>query len=538
MSYSTRIKILNADWTLEAAPVSGVLLYGGDGFQGDQPELDPVGDPLAPGYDCKSIVRWDVVPWQGVQDGFTAGVVAYHRAGIAWVDFSLNGGPWVRVTESSLNERTGEEEYFAQLVLDGDTNPELELRAIVVPICGIPRVLAGPLSIDSLKNGEHSLYLRNDEVLTPQEFFVSNQGSDSTGDGSRENPFETIGGAAFSGCAEGDPYADVGGMILTLLPGDYEYTDGGYPQNALEMQDGWLTIRSETSSPSSATRLTGWSSMNWEKMQLKGLQIVVPDQESGAGNYTGKSTACLWLDNCDVQGRLVQTYNFLGYGGGKWATDCNGTDVQAKPFGTVITRNCHLDGVIEDSFGFESLLLSSSVRRLSRNIVPDGVEKDYHNDVWQNFNSTGTVENLIVRGLTAVDRIQGQGVFMSNVDNAFIDMAFIDVNISNNDDTFAGNETTAYTCLGIFNPLKHVLFYDSSYLRGYINGPDPVYGTVGGQVLIDVVFKNNIVLDPVLYTNGDDYFVPWPDGPSSVGGGIYPGTLPWTSPDSNILYLE
>ena len=508
-------------------------LYEGAGFDGPAVELDPVGDPMAPGYDCKAIARWDVVPWQDTQDGFTVGVVAYHREGIAWVDFSLNGGPWVRVTEPLENARTGEIEYFAELALDVVGASDLEIRAVVVPNSGIPRVLSGPISQASLASGEHSMCLRAPDVRP--EFFVSPNGSDTTGDGSRDNPFRTIPHAVFYGAGGGISGTDASGSILTLLPGDYHYDFGN---NNITLSNGWLTVRSDDPVPSSATRFTSYADRAFlDKIHIKCMQFDQPEGETHWASFYGSNQ--LWIDNCDLQGGFVYTGMLAGYAG-KWATDCTALNMSDKPFGSVITRNCHVEGLLSDAFGPEDLLLNSSVTRQSPH--QSSASAGAHPDVWQKRNPDGIIENVILRDVTALVDIEAQGLFFAGASAGYFDVALVNVNIDNSW-TFNG-QGPLMTCFTVYNPMKHVLLYDSSMQGGFMAGPGASFGVLGDLVLTDVVFKNNILLNPINYIEGSDVFLPQPDGGGSDGAwpGIWRGPnldpLPWTSPSSNILYLE
>jgi hypothetical protein len=547
----------NASWTITAATGDLIdasiriqqltYLTPGTGFTAPEAAIAPIGVSGATGYDCTAIARWDVVPWQVPTDEFMVGVVAYHREGIDKVQFALNGGAWVDVTHMTMNQRTNQMEFCAALKLTSIPNDDIEVRARVIPTVGIPRILAGGISgsaginTGSLNTGNHSMFLLPLGTTGP-EFFVSPSGSDATGDGTRGNPYQTISYAAYYGAGGGANYADVGGMVLTLLPGGYTLEQGTWPRTSLGMTSGWLTIRSDSGTPSSSTQLTGWSTINsWDKVHLQGLQIVVPDPDPLAndyGSFVGGSNNYLWKDNCDVQGRFVEKFNFMQWIGGQWATDCQATDVFSKPFGTVITRNCDADGMVVDAFGSESLLLSSSVRRLSRNLVPNGVSLDYHGDVWQAFNAGGVYENVIVRDLVATDQIEGQGIFLAGNTVLFKDIMFLNCKVKNN--ATLGSEPNYHVCFNVKENLKHVLLYSSEMWNGSIADVGAPWGTVGDWIGEDVVFKSN------LNTDRGTYFLPQPDGPGSGWNGTWPGTLPWTSPrgatapypGTNILYLE
>jgi len=183
-------------------PGFGRLLIAGAGFDGPTPTPAPVGSPAMPGHGAKAIARWNVTPYQTVDEPFEVGVVAFHINGIDRVEFSLSGGPWVEASEMAFNPRTGTSEYW--VTLDPSRAPDgfHEVRARVIPAgAGTPRLLAGPhdMSDDDVRiRGEHSMFLTtnaNGTYNAPVRW-VSNTGSDAEGDGTRSNPFETIAQAA------------------------------------------------------------------------------------------------------------------------------------------------------------------------------------------------------------------------------------------------------------------------------------------------------------------------------------------------------
>lgn len=144
---------------------SGATLTPGDGWTGATSQPDPVGSSTRAGYDAKAIARWDVVPYQTFNDEFPIGVVAFHINGIDRVEFAVDGGPWTAVTEITTNPRTLVNEYWVNLDADQfDQDGEIEVRAIVYPKTGIPRVLAGAWDASNSEygsqwTGQHSLVL-------------------------------------------------------------------------------------------------------------------------------------------------------------------------------------------------------------------------------------------------------------------------------------------------------------------------------------------------------------------------------------------
>src|SRR5579862_715287 len=118
------------------------VLKPGTGFTGPTTQPAQIGSGF--GSSEKPMARWDMVPYEAVEDDFNVGVVAFHIDGIDRVEFSVDGGKWLAVRESSLNPQTGVVEYFVTLhPADFANDGEIELRAIVYPKSGVPRVLAG-----------------------------------------------------------------------------------------------------------------------------------------------------------------------------------------------------------------------------------------------------------------------------------------------------------------------------------------------------------------------------------------------------------
>ena len=550
-----RIKVLAEDNTIIAyKPI--LPLTPGTGFVGPESPMAAIGTPGDLGYDCKAIARWDVVPFQVATDGFNVGVVAYHREGIEKVSFSLNGGLWVDVLEMSLNPTTDEFEYCASLSLSTIPDDEIEVRARVIPTVGEPRILAGPLDDISLGIGEHSMFLA--AVNTPRpEYFVSPTGSDTTGTGTRSLPYATIPHAILAGAGNGTEGAEASGAIVTLLPGDHHYD----LPNSVTLTTAWLTLRSDYSEPSAITRFTSYTNnAKLDKIHVQNMQFDQPAETNWA-SYMG--TKRQWLDTCDIQGNFVYTVIGAGYVW-KWATNCTAVDIKDTPFGNQITRNCHIDGLLQDAFGGEELLLSSSVKRHSREQTTDGNSNSpnpAHPDVWSKFiiNDTGSIqyiENIIIRDVTASDRIEAQGLFFKGVSAAYRDIAVVNANINNSwayDDsnsTWAGPGYNNFqACLPFYiagaeiygNPdYKHFLMSNCSMWTSWIGDEAGGYGGISFE---DAVFKNNIVLSSERYmVDANDLvtniLMPVPDGKDATYPAAWPGTLPWTSSGSGILYTN
>jgi len=257
-------------------------VFSGTGFSGLQPQEAALGSPGATGYDFKPVARWDELPAQIFrEENIYIGVLAYHSEGIREIEFILNGGTGVLVTEEEINPMTGIPEYFVKINRDdvlnnmdsgGESFMNIELRAIVRPNAGQVKILqhdiqaikgsalthlvlglfgvsgggfSGPNDTDifmdeRLHPGEHSyfcsLFKENEQSEIPDIIkFIGTAGNDSN-DGSRENPVRTM-----DKCLElirdeavnrgwtyeylDRYYADTSTGIVTFLAGEY---DGSY----------------------------------------------------------------------------------------------------------------------------------------------------------------------------------------------------------------------------------------------------------------------------------------------------------------------
>ena len=267
-------------------------IVSGSGFDGAFPEEDAIGDSGLAGHKYKPISRWTDIPFQLYReedteqttstDNLYFGLMAYHAEGIKEVDFVLNGGATVSVTEQELNPYTNLPEYCVRINKadiinptgsDGSSNNEfmsnMELRAIVRPNSGIPRIhqhdkaavrgqdmsflTSHPFGYSGGKGtyffdkpmvpGTHSqigtvLKTTSQSVLSTIQVYMHPDGSDAdigTGFGTRESPVRTAGKALEKvrdlAAAEparhitedgtGRQYVDVSRCEIVLLAGTY-----------------------------------------------------------------------------------------------------------------------------------------------------------------------------------------------------------------------------------------------------------------------------------------------------------------------------
>ena len=127
--------------TVTVSETGMILITTGVGFGGATAQPENTGSSLSGGYDENAIARFDVVPYQAFSDTLNVGVVAFHVNGIQKVSFSVNGGSWVDVTDMTRNPDTNVVEYWATLRATDFSDGQIEVRAIVYPNTGVPRVL-------------------------------------------------------------------------------------------------------------------------------------------------------------------------------------------------------------------------------------------------------------------------------------------------------------------------------------------------------------------------------------------------------------
>lgn len=370
-------------------PSTGVTpLQPGDGFSGPTPQPAAVGVPGSPGYDAKAIARWDVVPYQDITGEFNVGVVAFHMNGIHRVEFSAEGGPWQSVTELSENPQTGVWEYWTTVDPALFDDGAVELRAVVYPNTGIPRVLQGELDGGvAYKNGNHSMFLvtDDDDSLPHDVVWCSPTGSDQTGDGSEANPFrQPARAAAALDSAEGG--------IVYLQAGEYTFGPKVNPSPVNSTR--WLTI---TAAPGVSrddaiinAHASGGFGANARLLRMHGITI------RSQPRLTGK---LIWFDDCQVIGERTANYNVISptWAQGYYVTDTFVTESRNGLRSADFMRNVHYGVTSGSPFGGSPFVVNCVVDRY------DNSGTTFHGDVFHWFPTTDNQENFIVYGLRAYD---------------------------------------------------------------------------------------------------------------------------------------
>lgn len=409
----TDLNILLAVFGMQVSPPQGMggPLVPGEGFSAPTPQPAAVGSAGSPGYDAKSIARWDVTPYQEVSGEFEIGVVAFHRKGINRVEFSLEGGPWLPVTEMTENERTGVWEYWTTVNANELPDGPIEIRAVAFPNVGEPRVLE-PLFLNA---NAHGTWGRG-------EVWVSSMtGSDSSGNGTEASPFKTI-WKAMQSFGSG---ANIDGLRVNLMEGSHVFSGSTnpYPVTA----DGWVTITSAPGADPQNVRLVGDATPTNSRMRVGRihLQNLTLDQRSGwpLGSFNTLNPM-LWLDGVNAigQGQFTNTKPFhYANWTAAYVTDCQISEYKDGCLGAKIARNVEMLRIGSDAFTNSSLVINSSVRDM-----PGSPELGWHPDVYQFFGVAGEArENVIVYGLRAYD-VWGQGIFAKDL-ASLKDIAFVNV---------------------------------------------------------------------------------------------------------------
>ncbi|MCF8466236.1 MAG: hypothetical protein K9G33_02440 [Sneathiella sp.] len=349
------------------------------------------------GEDAKVIAHWNVVPYQAINTPFNAGVVAFHINGIDRVDFRVNGGDAITVTEMSLNERTNTYEYWAAIdpASLGPLNkekPVIEISATAFPKkAGIPRQLE-PMFLNVKPADE-----RQDAFV-----WVSGQGDDRKGDGTKTKPFRQP-ARALEALEEIEDDRDeaVFGTVY-LMEGEYIWGSSGH--SAPQSEDRWAVIAAAPGVEKGKAVFNGDDGGGFlpKLLKVKGVTIqnvyFVPE---------GGKPSRLWLDNSDMIGQGATTGEGF-YHSPAWK-DAYFTNVHLSAFPNgatdlTIARDVKISNIGSDAFSGSRLIVNSEVDGIDRG------DTKFHPDVFQIYCGNTDMENFIIYGLVAKNA-EAQGIF-------------------------------------------------------------------------------------------------------------------------------
>ncbi|TVQ61655.1 MAG: hypothetical protein EA378_07870 [Phycisphaerales bacterium] len=393
------------------SPVQFPTLKAGSGWSSVTPELAPVGSPSAPGYDARAIARWNVVPFQDVDEPMTVGVVAFHTNGIERVEFSLEGGPWIPVTEKHYNTRTQTWEYAATFDPSEVDDGLAELRARVIPRIGTPRILQGPVRRTESRDGVWSMFLNSNAggTLIRTARYVSPTGSDSNDGQTPQTPVRTMAMAARQIHLAQGGLAD--GGVIYLMEGDHTMGPGRLDEHGnfiglAETSTRWLNVTRAPGTDPDQVRITRGASGGIRTSLVRVHDLTVRQYEAGAIFVTSANdheTHHLWLDNLDMTGPGRAQANGQRWTGSRFdvvfATNIEIRDAMNGFRGenAMFQRNVHLEDIGASAFHSGSFIVNCSVT----NLTSQGNQWGWHPHVWLLYTPSNILDNHIIYGLKA-----------------------------------------------------------------------------------------------------------------------------------------
>jgi hypothetical protein len=159
------------------------------------------------------------------------GVVAYHSRGIKSVNMSIDNSRMTSITEETMNPDTGEYEFVLTLDTTTLTDGSHTIQATAVP----------EENGTTTKLTEITLFVANNKEFNT--WYVDCSAADDSGDGSRSEPWKTLGRALGTEWETlGYPHADSGDSVLFLNDTcEYDLPEGQYGDF-----EQYVTIRPDT----------------------------------------------------------------------------------------------------------------------------------------------------------------------------------------------------------------------------------------------------------------------------------------------------
>ena len=504
------------------------MLVPGSGFSGETPQPATLG--AGPGSDAKAIARWDVVPFQTITNKLNVGVLAYHINDIKSVDFSLDSGPWISVTETSINPDTNVDEYFVTFDAKGLSDGLHEIRAIAYPNVGIPRVLSGDFASHS-----GSLFLNSNSKGTLREVFMwvapeGNDGNPCTEALPCASPFRVAQrGADLNNNADGvtvymkksaDGTPGRYAWPRTYWPAPYTYTRFLTISSAPGL-DRSEVIFDRGVAPNSDGAYDQAGGFGTSKVHMKDLTFertaANTDNSGNRGNPYGG--AWLWLQNVHFDGKGSGLGRPHSGWDGIWATDGSSVDSYEWAFyGALLLRGVRITKISSQGWQDVGGIFYSTIDVIDPSLYP---ERGVHPDLEYWWGMSGDVnairKNLRVYDSSAQTIFIKNGVPISNVvwDNVLYDSANSDINAQNidhfiiKDSTFSGGawySTAAGLDPSYTMTWKNVLIKNSIFNLWALS--------IGGENVN--IFSNHYILSPPTwgaqtpgtdFTTGDPGFV-------------------------------
>jgi hypothetical protein len=316
----------------------------------------------------------------------------------------------------------------------------LTIKVQAIPNAGSTRTLP-PLN----------LYNNTGHALTHSIAYVSNSGSDATGDGTQSNPYATISKA-------GTSVPNPEGAIIYLEPGSYDWGHHSYPW--IPNTQTLVTIESAPGvDPSQVIINQGEDGGITALAHVKNLTIYPNVLYSG---FATQDTNVLWIDHCIMHGTFATnqvwdpwTINFQTY-----ITDSteSGSDLGLQAF---FLRNDHITQSYSQGITGSVTVLNVDVHNVNmaqfKYVHPD---IDHFYGMQPLMKSTG----LIRYNLNATDNIDARGVAVADLNIVYDKTHMTEI---------PGGWGYILSMGGLIDPsgtsklMQNVLFIDSSF-----NGPE------------------------------------------------------------------
>lgn len=409
----------------------------------DDASLPKQGAPGDYGYDDKPAANWDAVMYDEVTDEYIIGVSAWKpptyanyalgRVGEAKsVAFAVNGGDWVEATQTMTSPQTGLGDLFCARIraADFEASGQIEVRAIVTPWVGKPRVLQGFPTISGASKfnaaEQWSLVLYVNKSGPRPVRYLSPTGSDSADGLTAATPMLTTETAIASIKSELGG-SDIGGCRLRLLAGTYDdfgIYDPDWSGEAWTRHttaDTWFTVEAAPGVDADDIHVT--TTAKGAGARLTKFRGVTLHEAIGTGGSVNNATSAVWLCACDVDGaqpgniKTPSPFPRAGNGGVWWTeTTMHDYEYGMASTASIMCRNVALDKCWGELYTQVRVILNAYMQNIQR--IPPA-----HPDVFQYTNLT--TPNIVMYKLVCGPGVAIQG-FFSDIGGVLRDFAAVD----------------------------------------------------------------------------------------------------------------
>lgn len=385
-------------------------LVKGSGFSGATGSFSAVGNSGASGYTENAICRWNVVPYQTFSGTLGVGIVAFHVEGILGVSFSVNGGNWFFVKTPTYNPDSKTIEYWCKLNASDYSDGQIEVRAIVYPVNGVPRTMEG--SDYTAVAQSLFLYANSGGTYNPTIIYVASNGSDSNNGLTSGAPVQTL--------AHALDLVSNGGTVRIMTSGAWTLaTVSSGPRFAAAYNyANWTTLEADSSFTKDQVTLTGSGRQFINHLRVHNLTI-----DAHSVYLYPEQTWQIWADgvvffNSNGGGEVMNDSAIRYYqSGGTFQTNCTYNAMFFGPLQGSLIQNCACTNMGSDILNNALCVVNLTAANLSQ------LSPGTHNDTCQYF---GVNSNIVVYGYTASNATSYQGIFFDQAQSSsFRDIAVV-----------------------------------------------------------------------------------------------------------------